>query len=106
MAAMRASTVTEDASFVEEKHALCAKYPEINVVVDELKEALRLDYAVPEFPVDPEKLPGVYAIRLDYPPLGSAGRGRFLVTYHATDASPSMTIPYRRFTLLTIQERP
>ncbi len=106
MGAMRACTVTEDASFLAEKGALCAKYPAINTAVEDLKEALQLDYAVPEFPVDPDGLPGVYAIRLDYPPLGSAGRGRFLITYHATDPAPSMTNPYRRFTLLTVTERP
>jgi hypothetical protein len=55
--------------------------------------------------VDEVNYPGVYAVRMDYPPKGAAGRGQFLVTYHATERQPSMVHPYWTITFLTIQDR-
>jgi hypothetical protein len=82
--------------------ALRVDYPHIDAAIDDLYDTLRLDYDLPEIPVDREKWPDVYAIRWDYPPLGAEGRGIFVVTYHATRADPSPVEPYRRFTLIDI----
>jgi|SRR5579859_7279661 len=108
MAPARGAAVKASKTFEADRKALAEKYPDLEHVLTELADLLMLGYDLPEIPVDRETDPRVYAIRLDYPPMGSAGRGAFLVTYHATDPKPnlSMTEPYRVFTLLTITERP
>ena len=100
--AMRGSVVDRSESFVTDLTNLRSKYPDVEQEVQELEAFLRLDYVQPEIPVDPESFPNVYAIKHDYRPMGAAGRSRFLITYHATDPSPSPATPYRTFTLLTI----
>lgn len=85
--------------------SLLPKYPDLDAALQQFTDFLRLGYNQPQIPVDPSVL-GVYLIRMDYPPMGSAGAGRFLVTYHATDPKPlSMFEPHRVYTLLTISER-
>ena len=104
--AIYGSVVGRAPSFDADLKKLVPPYPEIEAAIDELEEFLKLDYIIPEIAVDSEKMPRVYAVRLDYPPMKAGGRSRFLVTYHATDPDPSMRTPYRSFTLLTINERP
>ena len=105
MGAVRASQCVREAQFVTDLRALQSKYPKVDAAIDEFCETLVLDYELPRMLVSPKTLPNVYAHRIDYPPLGEAGLGRFLVTYHATDPAPSPKTPYRTFTLLTISER-
>ena len=103
---MRGSVVDRSESFVTDLTNLQSKYPDVEKEVQELEAFLRLDYVQPEIPVDPESFPNVYAIKHDYRPMGAAGRSRFLVTYHATDPTPSSPgTPYRTFTLLIITEK-
>jgi hypothetical protein len=104
MAAMRAPEVVEAESFIADLNALRKKFPEIDAVVANLRELLLLGYSLPHLLVDEDEIPGVYVTRLDYPPLGPAGLGLFLVTYHQTGATPSMATPLYRCTLLTITE--
>lgn len=99
------SVVNRAETFDTHLEALQGEYPAIDKEVQDLEELLRLDYVLPEIKVDPESALNVYAIKLDYRPLGAAGRSRFLVTYHATDPEPSPNTPYRTFTMLTITER-
>lgn len=91
-------------SFNSDLDQLRPEYPLIDECVEELEEFLKLDYVIPEILVDRDT-PNVYATKLDYPPLGSAGKSLFLVTYHATDPNPSPRTPYRTFTFLSITER-
>jgi hypothetical protein len=65
---------------------------------------LNLSYAIPQIAVT-TATPNAFTIRLDYPPQGEAGLGRFLVLYHATEPRPSMNLPYRTYTLIGIRER-
>jgi len=102
---MQGSVTVHAESFEQDLKSLEPTYAGIRAAVAGLEEFLRLDYSQPEIQVDPETAPRVYAIKLDYPPAGAAGRSLFLVTYHATDPNPSPNTPYRTFTLLTIGER-
>jgi hypothetical protein len=98
---------SSDDQFRAQVDALKAQYPQIGIVVDELCEVLRFGYSLPQFLVDPHDsgYPNVYLVRVDYPPLGAAGAGKFLVTYHATEPMMSMNRPYQTFTLLSIEVR-
>ncbi len=102
--AILGSVTVHAESFEQDLKKLEPTYPGIRAAVAELEEFLRLDYSQPEIQVDPEAAPRVYAIKLDYPPAGAAGRSLFLITYHATDPKPSPKTPYRTFTFLTIGE--
>lgn len=102
--AVRAPMVEERAEFVTQVAALKGKYPEIDAVMADFRALLVMDYALPHVPVDQAKYPRVCATKLDYPPLGLEGLGRFLVTYRVGDRKPSMTDPLCRYTLLTIGE--
>jgi len=103
MPPMRGTVVKRSLPFISQLDQLLVDFPILERQIEELEDALRLDYDLNEFPIDAGLR--VYAIRVDYPPHGSAGRGRFLVTYHATDPEPSMHQPYRTVTLLTIADR-
>ena len=103
MPAMRAAAVQNDPQFDQDLTGLRAKYPEIDDVIDELRGLLVMDYDLPEVLVDPASLPGAYAVKLDYPPRGAAGRGVLLLTYHGSDwVSNPMNSPVRTYTLLTL----
>ena len=103
--AMQGSVAHRAETFDANLKALQDEYPALDEEVQDLEEFLRLDYVIPEIRVDPESVSNVYVIKLDYRPLGAAGRSRFLVTYHATDPTPLPITPYRTFTMLTITER-
>src|SRR5688572_19973520 len=106
MAPMYGATVDTSPPFDAALQALRAQYPDIEDVFREFSEDLRLDYLTRrERPVDPQDSPDIYMMRMDYRPMGAAGAGRFLVTYHATARLPSMNLPYRRITFLTIEDR-
>ena len=48
----------------------------------------------------------VYAILVDYPPLGAEGRSLFVLTYHvAVHSGNPMQVAPRTYTLLTLQLR-
>lgn len=98
------SQVERSDPFASDLEDLEEEYPELPEQIEQLEETLRLGYDLPHVPLDKDRYPKVYAKRIDYPPKGSAGRGQFLVVYHATDPNPSMTDPYRVFTLLAIAE--
>lgn len=83
---------------------LQGRYPEIDAAVRAFSDALEMDYVLPLFLVSGGTV-GVYLHRVDYPPHGSAGLGKFIVTFHATEPRPSPGTPFRTFTLLTINER-
>lgn len=100
---MRGPQVDRTDRFRSDLDQLRPDYPEIDSVLADFEDVLRLEY-VPLIPLGPE-YSGVYVHRLDYPPAGSRGRGQFLVTFHATGSSPSPRTPYRWFRLLTISER-
>src|SRR3989442_8364743 len=104
MGAVWAAAVEVAESFRRDVETLRPKYAEIDAAIELLTDALRLG-GLPDIPVD-AGTPRVYGIAADYPAKGSAGRGVFLVTYHATDpVPPNMRKPFRTFTLLTITER-
>jgi len=103
--AMRGAVVEEAPSFIANVKALRDRYPRIREAIDEFKQALKLDYVIPMLRVS-ESTPQVYAQKMDYPPMGSGGRGRFVVVLHATKAAPSMNQPFRTYTLLAISEAP
>jgi len=102
MAAMRAPEVVPADQFAADIEALRERFPEIAAVVADLRDLLLLGYHLPHVLISPDTLPGVYAVKLDYPPLGPAGHGVFLVIYHQTDSTPSMVTPLYRCTLLSI----
>jgi len=102
--AILASVTKETDAFAADLQALEVTYPKLRECVAELEEFLRLDYALPEIEVDRAFAPRVYAIKLDYPPSGAAGRSQFLVIYHATEPTPSPKTPYRTFTMLRIAD--
>jgi hypothetical protein len=103
MVAMRASViVNRTKKFRVDVAGLAATYPHIEKAVVDAEDSLRLGYQLPHLPVDP-MMPDVYAIRVDYPPLGSAGLGRFIAAYHGT--KPSAVNASQIFTMLRIQER-
>lgn len=62
---------------------LAESYPDVRQYAVETEDALRLGYPLPQMPVDTQRFPGVFAIMIDYPPLGSAGRCMFCATYLA-----------------------
>ena len=101
---MRAPVVVRDETFKKDLAKLLTKYPELDKAIQENEYLLGLNYPLPHMPADTSS-PKVYAVRIDYPPMGSRGIGRFLMTYHATDLTPHMQIPLQTFTLLTIAER-
>lgn len=106
MAAMRSPTVTDGTTFGADVAALRGTFPEIDSAVNDLREALTLGYTLPHIPLEAGQFPRVYVTAIDYPPLRAEGLGRFRVTYHATEpTSNPMSEPYRKYTLLTIQER-
>jgi len=106
LAAVRTPALVESSGFKEAKRALAGEYREIDRVVSDLEDLIRCDYLLPAIQVDAKEMPNVYAIRMDYPPLGERGIGLFLVTYHATPRTPVHPVrPYRTFTMLTIEER-
>jgi len=100
---MQGTAVGHQSAFDVDLSKLATKYPALKDVVKELEQVLKLD-SLPEIPVDSSTFPGVYAAKLDYPPMGASGRQKFLVTYHATQPTPSPIAPYRKITLLTITE--
>lgn len=102
--AVRVPTVDERPEFAAQCAALRGKYPEIDAVIEDFREILLLDYGVPHVPVDADGLARVYAVKRDYPPSGSNGRGVFLLTYHATERKLSMSDPLCAYTLLTIDD--
>lgn len=106
---VRASEVNTTDAFKADMKTLRQKYPEIDAAFNELRDTLLLGYNVPLMPVD---LPSnVFAQKMDYPPMGSLGLGRFIVTFHHVmdekgHAANPMTNPLRIFTFLTVSERP
>jgi hypothetical protein len=105
MAPMRTADINHSGPFDTAVAALRVQYPDIDTAVDDLKDALRLDYDLPEYPIDGGDEPDIYSARLDYPPLGASGMAKFLVTYHATKRTPGWHQPYRTVTLLSIEDR-
>ena len=104
MSALRGAAVKREPPFDQQVAALKAKYPDIDKALTELEDFLRLGYSIPHMPVIPPTK-NTYAVTMDYPPKGAAGRRLFLVTYHATEpVTPTMQVPSRVFTLLTIRE--
>jgi hypothetical protein len=102
---MRGAEVDSALQFDAKVDALRTDFPAIDAAIDDLRDTLRLDYDLPEIPVNADRYPNVYLIRVDYPPLGSAGRGLFVVTYHTTDSRPSPHDPYRTVTLIDLAVR-
>ncbi len=102
---IRGSVVNRSPTFEASLEGIRNDFPLVDLAVKDLEEFLKLDYILPEIRISADSTPNVYAINLDYPPEGAAGRSRFMVTYHATDANPSPVSPYRTFTMLTITER-
>ena len=105
---VRMAELKRTEAFEDDLKALREKYDKIDAAVGDLRDVLLLGYDLPHIPVD-EDIPNVFAIKVDYPPLGSLGQGRFLATYHqAIDegghAANPMNNPLRTFTLLTITE--
>ena len=91
----RAPTFERDLALLRDQHA------EIDAAVDEFCEFLPMGYVE----ATPERVPGVqppvYAHKIDYPPFGSRGRGRFLVTFALKESARPMRDP-DLFLLLTI----
>jgi hypothetical protein len=104
MAALRGPEVLFDPSFKADLDGLRKHYPDIDSLIKELADLLERSFQIPEMAVG-SQFPNAYAINLDYPPKGEAGIHQFLVVYHATDATPSMNMPYRTYTLLGIKDR-
>ncbi len=100
-----ASSTEESSVFAAAAEDLQKAYPEVREEIDKLQELLRCGYVLPQIPIQPDTFPNVYAVRMDYPPLGERGVALFLVTYHATSPAPSLTVPYQTITMLTIQKR-
>ena len=103
MAPIRSPVLNRIDHFTESLAALSSEYPQIEETIKELEELIRCDFLLPEIPVSATEIPNVYAIRMDYPPLGERGIGHFLITYHATQPTPSPALPYYTITMLTIQ---
>jgi hypothetical protein len=95
----RASPFDADLEILREQHA------EIDSVVDDFCEALAFGY----FVATPERIAGsnprAFAHRVDYPPFGTRGRGRFLVTFLYRKADNPMR-DADVFWLLTIRIAP
>ena len=103
MAAMWATTVEQEASFVDHLNRLRKDYPKIDEPIDEFIDRLRTYFTLPNIPVDPDSHPNIFADKLDYPPLGSEGAGCFLVTYYASPVAENpMQGPVRRYRLISI----
>lgn len=107
MPAVRIVEVRYAESFETDREALRPKYPEIDHLVEDLYESLFTN--VPHVHLE-GTAENVFTIRADYPPMGSLGRGRFLVTYHQAinqkqhETNP-MSNALRVYTFLTITER-
>lgn len=98
---LRADDVVRSESFNLDVATLLAGYPEIEKTVRALSDTLILN--VPHRPIKVGK--NLFAIKVDYPPLGSSGRGLFLVTYHHNGGVPQsgdVSRPGRVYTFLTI----
>lgn len=106
MAAMRAPDVRNGVALERHIEDLRSRYPEIDGVLADVREALSYGDDLTHMPVDAVQFPGVYAVNANYTPLGADGRGRFRVTYHAGEpARNPMSEPCRTYTILTIKER-
>jgi hypothetical protein len=106
MGAMRAPSVIRAATFESDISALRSNYPQIDDAVGQLEADLQEAWAPPHIEVDALEFPGVYAVGLDYPPLGAQGTKKFLLIYHATaEARNKMSEPLRTYRLLSIAER-
>lgn len=104
MAPVWTARVERADSFTQDLVALRSKFPEIDSVIQDFEDALRLGHGLPHVPVSGTA--SVYATLADYPPHGSAGLGVFLVTYHRQlHAYSPMQGPPATFSLLTITER-
>ena len=105
MTALRAPVVNRGNQFQRDVDALSKKYPDLEPVVREMADAMIDSWGIPHRPIG-GPTPDLYAVRLDYPPHGSAGLGVFLLTYHATaEAHNKMRDPLRTYTLLSLVVR-
>ncbi len=102
--AMRAAEVIKTPYVDRQITELSQTYPAIGAAVNDFCEALRLDYILPFQKVTDDQK-NVYVHRIDYPPLGKSGHGLFLAVFHATPSTPSMTVPYRTYTILSVTVR-
>jgi hypothetical protein len=98
--AMLAAVVNKSPTLSKLLDELRTEYPRIDAVLDEFCEALRLDYVLP-FQRASDDRKDVYVHRMDYPPLGSAGQGLFLVLFHSPPSTPGRG-PYRTSTIIAI----
>lgn len=100
--AMRAPQVRRAATFETDLEALREQHAEIDDAIDAFCEALVLGYREASSDRIPGHNPPVYAHRVDYPPFGGRGRGRFRVTFLVKKGVNPMRDP-DVFWLLTIQ---
>lgn len=111
MCPVRGPVVKETDTFKSDLSDLEEDYPELDAVVEVLKDTLRLGYALPHVQAAPDDYshdyPDVHAKFMDYPPAGPDGKKAFLVTYHLDgerQGNPMQT-PSSTFTLLSITDR-
>jgi len=106
--AVRMAEVRRTDAFEADLKELRKTYHQIDAAWAELRDTLLPGYDLPLSPVD-DAVPNVFAQKMDYPPLGALGLGRFVVTFHLTidqagHAANPMSNPLRIFTFLTITE--
>lgn len=105
MSAVRAPQVAQAPAFDDDVTLLRKTYVEIDAVVADLVAFLGLAWNPPHVLVDVETHPGIYVTQLDYPPLGSEGLSKFIVTYHARPGANPMQDPLCSYTLLSLVEQ-
>lgn len=111
MCPVRGPVVEESDTFEQDCSTLEEDYPELERVLEVLKDTLRLGYALPHVQAAPDdyhrEYPNVHAVFLDYPPAGPDGKKAFLVTYHLDGQRHGnpMQAPSSTFTLLSIADR-
>jgi len=98
--------VVEASCFRKRVETLRGGYPEIDAVVEDLRETLRFADRLPNIAWNIPSHPDVQVCFADYPADGAAGCRRFLVTYHRELRDISMSQPSCTTTLLTIIEAP
>ena len=82
---------------------LSSKYPEIEAVIQEyLDDGFTSPYMIQHVQVADD----LCAIRMDYRPAGTDGKGRLLMTYHASKPFFKPGFPIRWFTLISLTELP
>lgn len=102
---VRAENIALSDPFKADVRSLVEEFPLIYRSVSAVTELFSLGLELPQNPVDPHELPGVFAQRIDYEPHGAAGRACLLLVYRLIAGEGDPSGPVRAVELLRLELR-